>query len=132
MHLRVRSGSEHYALPVEGVREIAPLGRISPLPGAPAALLGVWNLRGDVMAVVDLASLLGIEPGSRRRIVVVEREEQRAGLAVADVLDVASLPDLREPADSPYLSGAVLIEGAPVGILDVGAVLDGAAAGAGR
>lgn len=127
MHLRVRSGREHYALPVEGVREIAPVGRISPVPGSPPEVLGVWNLRGDVMAVVDLAGVLGIEAGKPGRVVVAEAGDLHAALAVEEVIDVCSLPDAREPVESEYLSGSVLVDRLPVGIVDLGAVLAGTA-----
>ncbi len=120
LHVRVRAGGEHYALPVGGVREIAKLSQITPVPGAPPGVLGVWNLRGDVMAVLDLATLLGlkgiVEP---IRIVVVEEGERHGGLAVEAVLDVGPIPDVLEPADSKHLSGTVLIERTPTGIIDL-------------
>ena len=127
MHLRVRSGEEEYALPVEEVREIAPLGRVSPVPGAPAEVLGIWNLRGEVMALIELAAALGIAGGEASRIVVAERGDLHAGLVVDEVIDICSLPEAREPAESEYLSGSVLVDGVPVGIVDVGAALAGTA-----
>lgn len=133
MHVRVRSGGEHYALPVGGVREIARLGQITPVPGAPAAVLGIWNLRGDVLAALDLATLLGLEPDAAPcRILVAEDGELRAGLTVESVLDVGSLPESLEPTDSEYLSGVVLIERTPVGVIDLAAVLSAAGTGTAR
>lgn len=133
MHVRVRSGGEHYALPVGGVREIARLGQITPVPGAPAAVLGIWNLRGDVLTALDLATLLGLEPDAEpSRILVAEDGELRAGLTVESVLDVGSLPESLEPTDSEYLSGAVLVERTPVGVIDLAAVLSAAGTGAAR
>lgn len=131
-HVRVRAGGEHYALPVEDVREIARRGRITPVPGAPPQVLGVWNLRGDVMAAVDLAVALGLaaataDAAAEGRIVVAERGELRAGLAVEAVVEVGPLPAASEPAESPYLEGAVLVDRTPVGIVDLGAVLAAAA-----
>jgi purine-binding chemotaxis protein CheW len=130
MHVRVRAGNEHYAFPVGGVREIAKFGQITPVPGAPAVVLGVWNLRGDVMAVLDLATLLGLggtEPG---RIVVVEEGDLHGGLAVESVVDVGAIPEPLEPTDSEYLLGAVLVERVPVGVIDLGAVLSAVSTGA--
>ncbi len=127
MHLRVRSGEEEYALPVEDVREIAPLGPVSPVPGAPDEVLGVWNLRGEVLAVIDLAAALGIAGGEASRIVVAEQGDLRAGIVVDEVVDFCSLPEAREPVESEYLSGSVLVDRVPVGIVDVGAMLAGTA-----
>lgn len=133
MHVRVLSGGEHYALPVEAVREIAKLGAITPVPGAPAEVLGVWNLRGDVMGVIDLAALLGLDPGLEPgRIVVAEQGDLRAGLAVESVVDVGPLPEALEPVDSEYVSGAVLVDRVPVGVIDLGAALGAVSARGGR
>jgi purine-binding chemotaxis protein CheW len=132
LHVRVRAGGEHYALPVAGVREIAPLGQITPVPGAPAAILGVWNLRGDVVAAIDLAQLLGLRSDAEAtRIIVGEDGAVRAGLVVDTVTDVGTLPEALEPADSEFLAAAALIDGEPVGIVDLGAVLAAAGRGAG-
>ena len=133
IHVRVRAGGEHYALPVEDVREIARMGRITPVPGAQAQVLGVWNLRGDVIAAVDLAAALGLVGGAgdeapeRGRILVAERGELRAGLAVDEVVDVGALPETIEPTEGSYLEGMVLVDRTPVGIVDVGALLAAAA-----
>jgi chemotaxis signal transduction protein len=133
LHVRVRSGGEHYALAVEAVREIAKIGAITPVPGAAAEILGVWNLRGDVMAVIDLAALLGLgreaEPG---RIVVAEQGDLRAGLVVESVVDVGPLPEALEPADSEFVSAAVLVDGVPVGVIDLGAALGAVSSRAAR
>ncbi|HXS34342.1 MAG TPA: chemotaxis protein CheW [Solirubrobacterales bacterium] len=123
VHVRVRAGGEHYALPVAGVREVATLGYLTPVPGAPRAVLGVWNLRGDVMAVIDLAALLGLQSGAQDRVVVVEDRDRRAGLAVESLVDVGSVPASVDPVESEHLLGAVLIDRTPVGILDLGVVL---------
>ncbi|HKA66753.1 MAG TPA: chemotaxis protein CheW [Solirubrobacterales bacterium] len=132
-HVRVRAGGEHYALPVERVREIAKIGQITPVPGAPAEVLGVWNLRGDVMAVIDLATLLGLDRGAELgRIVVAEEGDLRAGLAVESVVDVGSLPGALEAADSEYLSAAVLLDRVQVGVIDLGIALGTASSRAGR
>jgi purine-binding chemotaxis protein CheW len=135
IHVRVRAGGEQYALPVEGVREITKRERITPVPGAAAGVLGVWNLRGDVIAAVDLASLLGLEGSadtSEARMVVAEHGELRAGLTVEAVTEVGPLPDAIEPADSDYLRGAVRVDRAPVGVVDLGAVLGAVVVGTRR
>jgi purine-binding chemotaxis protein CheW len=132
VHVRVRAGGEHYALRVEGVREIARRDRVTPVPGAPPAVLGVWNLRGDVVAAIDLAAMLGLAPdGGEGRVIVVEDGELRAGLAVEEVLDVAALPEALEPVDSRYLAGAALVDRTQVGVIDLPALL-AAAAGEGQ
>ena len=133
VHVRVRAGAEDYALPVDSVLEVAELGEVAPVPGAPAEVLGVRNLRGQVIPVIDLAALFGLANDAPfGRIVVTEDDDGSAGLAVEAVLDVTDLPDPPEESDSPYLAGAALIDGTLVGVVDVGAVLAAAQAKDGR
>jgi purine-binding chemotaxis protein CheW len=124
LHVRVRVGGEPYALPVTDVLEVAPLGEVTPLPGAPPAILGVRNLRGQILPVVDLASLLGLATGAPPgRMVVTEGDGRRAGLAVEAIDEVEELAGADEPAESPYLTGAVLSANELVGVLSVSSVL---------
>ncbi len=125
MHLRIRLGAEHYALGLEHVLEVVELGEITAVPGSGAALLGLRNLRGEILPALDLSVLLGITgDGERRRLVVVADGERRAGLAVDDVIDFSRLPEATGTVGSPLVHGGVLVEGALVGVLDVSAVLD--------
>jgi len=120
VHVRLRVGRERYAVPIENVLEVAELGSLSALPGAGAAVLGVRNLRGQVLPVFDLARVLAI-PGDAAppRVVVAEHEGRLAGLAVDEVTDVLALAGKAEQAEADYLSGAILEDGHLVGILDV-------------
>jgi purine-binding chemotaxis protein CheW len=124
LHVRVRVADEHYALPVADVLEVAELGAVTPVPGAGPAVLGVRNLRGQVLTVVDLATVLELPPADATRIVIAERGGLLAGLAVDAVAGVEQLPDATEEAAAPHLTGAALAEGALVGVIDVESVLD--------
>jgi chemotaxis signal transduction protein len=95
-------------------------------------VLGVWNLRGDVVAAIDLAATLGVATGAPARIVVVEGDEIHAGLVVEEGLDVGPLPEPVEPTEHPHLSGSVLADATPVGLLDVEAILTAAREGSSR
>jgi chemotaxis signal transduction protein len=120
VHVRVRVGNELYALPVTHVLEIGEIGDLTPMRGASAASLGIRNLRGDVLPVFDLATVLGMRrSGSAKRLVVAEHAGCRTGLAVDEVTDVDELPDADQDVDSPLLSSAVLIESALVGVIDM-------------
>jgi chemotaxis signal transduction protein len=125
MHVRLQVGSESYALPVTAVREVGDLGDMAQLPGAPAAVLGLYNLHGQVVPVLDLACLLGVSRGAAaEKIVVVEDGGRVAALAVETVTGVQPIGDACEEAESPYLAGAALTDGALVGVIDVRAVFD--------
>lgn len=122
--VRVRVGEEHYALDVAHVVEVADLGAPTPVPGAGPAFLGVGNLHGQVVPFLDLAALLGAGRGALpARAVVVEDGVRRAGLAVDEVMSVGAAPEATEAPESSLLSGAALLDGTLVGIVDVPALL---------
>jgi purine-binding chemotaxis protein CheW len=121
--VRVQVADEHYALPVADVLEVAELGDVTPVPGAGPAVLGVRNLRGQVLPVVDLATIFEVAPGKAERIVIAERDGLRAGLAVDAVAGVEQLPEATEEVGSGHLVGAALADGALVGVIDVESVL---------
>jgi purine-binding chemotaxis protein CheW len=125
LHVWVRAADERYALPVADVLEVVELGDVTPVPGADSALIGVRNLRGQVLPVIDLHTVLGLPRApAPERIVIVERDGRVAGLAVEEVTDVERLPDASEGVESPHLAGASLVDGALVGVVEVGSVLD--------
>ena len=120
VHVRLVVGGEAYAFAVENVLEVTDLGAVAPLPGAGTEVLGVRNLRGEVVPVFDLASVLGIErDGAAQRLVIVEHGGVRAGLAFDDVLGVGALAAPTEAGESPLLLGTSLDDGELVGVVDV-------------
>ena len=123
LQVLARVRGERYALPVGGVSEVARLGALTPVPGAPAAVLGVFSLRGEVVPVLDLGVVLGLGPVDGGWVVIAEDGSRRGGLAVDEVLDVTALPDAIEQADPPLL-GSADFDGDVFGIVDVGATFD--------
>lgn len=59
LHLVLGVDHQHVALPIDCVRELLLVPRVVPVPGAPAHLRGVANVRGDVLPLVDLRLRLG-------------------------------------------------------------------------
>ena len=60
MHLRIRLGAEQYALSFEHVLEVVELGEITPVPGSGGSLLGLRNLRGEILPAFHLRVLLAV------------------------------------------------------------------------
>lgn len=84
-------GDEEFGVNIHQVREIVRLVPITPIPRAPGFIEGVVNLRGSVLAVIDLAKRLELpaRPRSEKtRIVVVELEENTVGMIVDEVSEV--------------------------------------------
>src|SRR5215213_218476 len=131
LHVRVRVAGEDYALAVADVLEVTEVGEMTPVPGAGPEVLGVRNLRGQVLTVIDLASILGLAGSRPEHIVVAEHGGLKGGMAVDSVAGVERLPDAVEQIESRHLSGAALADGTLVGLIDVSSVLhDVAGAGA--
>jgi purine-binding chemotaxis protein CheW len=77
------------------VREIRSWTKASPLPQSPDFILGVVNLRGTVLPIVDLAARLGLgttEPTARHAILVAEIGDRLVGLLVDGVSEILSQP----------------------------------------
>jgi two-component system chemotaxis response regulator CheV len=126
-YLLVALGEERYALGIEHVLEVATGPDPAPLPGAPRGVIGLQNLRGEVVPLLDLGSLVGTAPrGLGPAMVVVEGAGRRAALSVDSLLDVASLEEGAGVRDEAApLRTSVLFDGSLVGVLDVPALLDG-------
>jgi purine-binding chemotaxis protein CheW len=123
--VRVRVGAEEFALPVRHVPEVAELGDVTPVPGAPPQVMGIRNLRGEVLPVFDLAAGLGIAgSGEPQRLVLADVGGRRCALAVDEVVEVTELDDAQEAVDSPLLTGSVLVDGRLIGLVDVAGLLE--------
>jgi purine-binding chemotaxis protein CheW len=86
--------SQHYGLPIEVVREINQMSDVAPVPRSAPFVLGVMNLRGKVIPVVDLRVKFGLEQGEVTRntcIVVIEGELGQIGMVVDAVQEVITL-----------------------------------------
>jgi len=94
-------GQIRAAVPLVRAVEIGRHPRITPLPNLPGWLLGVANVRGEIVSMVDLAAFLGMDrPRSahRRRFIVVRNRDMRVGLVVDRILGIRSLEPALEPA----------------------------------
>lgn len=83
-----------FCLETKSIREIRGWGKSTPIPHAPSEVLGVLDLRGAVIPIVDLAVKLGMEPiGSSERsaIIVAEVGGDVVGLLVDGVSDLLAV-----------------------------------------
>ncbi|MCD9087180.1 chemotaxis protein CheW [Stenotrophomonas sp. SY1] len=102
--LRLRCGPQAYALELLKVQEVVLPVPLLALRGTDASMLGIMNLRGQVVPVLDLCRHLDVAStpeDSQTRIVVLEENGEILGLRVSAVEDVASLTDSQiEPPDT--------------------------------
>ena len=124
IHVRLRVAGEAYAVPVGNVLEVVRPGAVTAVPGSAPGLLGVLNLRGEVLAVADLAQILGLRAAvPPARMLIAESGSLRAGFVVDEVSEVGELGDPTEATESELLAGATLEGGDLIGILDLDRVL---------
>lgn len=124
-YLLVGLGDERYALPVADVVEVGGVADPAQFPGAPRGVIGLQNVRGEVVPLLELSSLVGASSASGAdTMVVVDDGGRRAALVVDAVLDVAQLEGGDAQTEEPPLRSSVLFEETLVGVLDTAALLD--------
>jgi purine-binding chemotaxis protein CheW len=123
-------GEQQFCLSTAAVREIRGWTAVTPLPHAPPFVLGVVNLRGVVLPIVDLAVRLGFppsQPTARHAIIVAEVGNQVAGLLVDGVSDIFTAddaqiqptPEIAAETANLYLRGVIAMDGRLIGVIDI-------------
>jgi purine-binding chemotaxis protein CheW len=104
-------GDQEYALPIDRVREIIPLpAHVSELPRSETAVLGVVTLRGGLLPLVSLRTLLGLptadQQGPRGKVVVMSIGEGAVGIVIEATREILRLdPDIIDPAPTLLTRG---------------------------
>jgi purine-binding chemotaxis protein CheW len=121
----LRLEGHEYALPLGCVVEVVRMAALAPVPDAPAHVLGLLDLRGRVVPVLDLRRRLGLapaEPGLSTPICVVEAGGRGFGLvadAVTDVRPLAGPVDrLADASEDGPVAGVAHVDGRLVPVLD--------------
>lgn len=108
--------NETYGINVMQVQEVLRYTEIAPVPGAPDYVLGIINLRGNVVTVIDTRSRFGlnsVEVDDSTRIVIIEAEKQVIGILVDSVAEVVYLrrseidnaPNVGTEESAKYIQG---------------------------
>lgn len=88
-------GKEEFALPLLTVKEVIGMPDLTPIPQMPAHFLGMMNLRGNVITVLDLRTKMGIksQPTEEQSVIILEVGELHLGCVVDCVNSVIDLAD---------------------------------------
>ena len=125
---------EEFGLPITRVREVIRVGEITRVPQVPPHVRGVTNLRGRILAVVEIRSRLGLSPAEispASRIVVVDVAGRSLGLLVdrvsqvtkVPVESVAPVPEEVASPESDYVTGVARRDSRLIILLDLDRVL---------
>ncbi len=123
-------GSEEYGIDILQVQEILKLPKITKLPKSLNYILGVIDLRGRVIPIIDLAAKFAIQSGGLKeesRAIVVEVEGKQVGLAIDSVSHVVKLntsdieppPPVVKGISGKYIVGIAKLQDHFVVILDI-------------
>jgi purine-binding chemotaxis protein CheW len=119
-------GGRPFAVDVTAAREVVVLDTTTPVPGAPPSVLGVMNLRGSVLPVVEARPLLGLPAHTRAdRALVLADGERCAAVVIEGVIGLAPLDvdPLPAAADNLALGEVVAETGSRATLLDAPGML---------
>ena len=125
-------GGELFTIDLQNVREVFVVESITPVPGMPAGLIGVTNLRGSVVPLLDLRQMIGLTAETALKYaVVVKHGNWQVGVLVDTVPEIRTLSkDQFLPAPvgtgnggNPFVSTVVNLEDRLRGVLETSVVL---------
>jgi purine-binding chemotaxis protein CheW len=127
--------SETYGVNVMQVLEILRYTEIAPVPGAPSYVLGIINLRGNVVTVIDTRARFGLmsaEATDNSRVLIIEAEEQVIGIladSVAEVVylrssEIDSAPNIGTEESAKFIQGVSNRDGELLILVDLNKLLN--------
>ncbi len=130
-----RLSREWYGVEITKVKEVIKVGRITYLPSSPEYIAGIVNLRGKILSVTDLKTLLGLpheEPTDKTRIIAVESGMLETGLLVDEVVESIEVPVSKiEPAlltlpveKAEYIEGQCKVDDRLIALVSVEKILE--------
>jgi purine-binding chemotaxis protein CheW len=130
-----RLDEESYGINVMQVQEVLRMTEIAPVPGAPNYVLGIINLRGNVVTVVDTRQRFNLpakEPDDATRIVIIEADKHIIGILVDSVAEVVNVraseietaPNVGNDESSKYIQGLYSRDGDILILVDLNKLLN--------
>ncbi len=126
--------SEKYGINVMQVQEVLRYSEIAPVPGAPIYVLGIINLRGNVVTVIDTRSRFGLESSEiteNTRVVIIESDKQVIGILVDSAAEVVYLraseidvaPNVGNDESAKFIQGVTNRDGELLILVDLNKLL---------
>ena len=125
--LLVPVGLDLYAVPMDAVREVVRAPLVTRLPTAPGLVLGLFNLRGEIVPLLDTPALMGLSRIHGWSFVAVVRSPLGpAGLAATALPEPVALGEAVGASESPATAGTYAVGQRLAVLLDIEALLGGA------
>lgn len=133
-YLSFSLGKEEYAIPLLSVKEVIAMPEITHVPHTPPHFLGIMNLRGQVISIIDLRGKLGIKPlnSTETAVIICDLNPMSIGVVVDSINSVLSLkselisakPDIQGNKHHEYVTGIYRKDNHLVLLLDLAKTLD--------
>lgn len=126
-----RIGRENAGIPAEYAQEVIwPIKQLTRVPGTPDFVLGVINLRGNILACLDLGIFLGIDAislDSLTRMLLIRYDNVEMGVAIDEVSEVIDVPitDIDPPSSilnaerARFIKGVFYVEQRPLSLISI-------------
>jgi purine-binding chemotaxis protein CheW len=106
--VQFRLAHEHYGIEVKYVREVCPLKDLTPLPGTPAFILGLTNVRGQVLSIIDVKKLFDLPDKGLTdldKVMILQARGTEMGVLADAVLGVEPVAVQEIQPSLPTLTG---------------------------
>lgn len=126
-------GNEEYAIPLLSVREVIAVPEITNVPKAASHFLGIMNLRGKVISVIDLRAKLSIKPSKSEEsaIIICDLNPNSIGVVVDSINyvvhpepeQISEKPEIQSQKNIDYIQGVFRDKGKLIVLLDISKTL---------
>jgi len=127
-------GDEEFGVDIEQVSEIVRISKFAPIPDSPAFIRGLTNVRGTIIAVIDLKKRFALreEKGVEGKHIIITREQKNLlGILVDEVTEVLRVaqkeirpaPGMTTVIHKKYMSGVITVGDRMIILLDLKSVL---------
>jgi purine-binding chemotaxis protein CheW len=134
-YIRFLLDSTAFAFPLQNALEIDYVPNITPLPNLPQWVLGICNLRGDIVSVIDLKQVLQLTPKGAKvgqKLILIRNEDTSTAIMVDKVAGMRRWEDenstdtkeaMKTTAFAPFVDWVIDIDGQSVHLLNVDALM---------
>ncbi len=133
-YLSFSLNSEHYALPLLAVREVVAMPEVTAVPFTPPHFLGIMNLRGQVISIIDLRLKFNMkkpETNTETSVIICDLAPLCIGAVVDSVnsvlvlssADIGGRPDIQSNRNSDYITGVCKRDDKLILLLDIAKAL---------
>jgi len=131
--LRVSLDNEWYGIDIANVVEVRECPKVFSIPHTPDYIVGVVNLRGEILSIMDIRKLLGLSTASddQKHIVVIEKDSIKVGIRVNRADSVMTIPEsdikaLMSTTDKArgFVAGETQFRGEVIAVLNLDALIE--------